>query len=142
MGHHRSSTVQWTLPIVAALLAGCPTVDLGDTPTDIGLCNPPGGFDYFEAEIWPSFVRPEDPTRGCTRTGGCHNEAGGNALGFRTNPLDMSFNYRQALLYLNCGQPGSSTLLTKPLAGIDPHGGGDLIQRGEDAETVFLGWFQ
>ena len=144
MGNHRSKTVVWSLALCAQamLLGGCPTVDLGDTPQDIGLCNPAGGLDYFTNEIWPNFVRPTDGTRGCTRAGGCHNEAGGNALGFRTNPVDMTFNYRQTQIYLNCGQPAASDLLTKPLAGIEAHGGGDLIPMGDPAEMVFLGWFQ
>lgn len=128
--------------VAVALLAGCPTVDLGDTPSDIGLCNPPGGLDYFTAEVWPNFIRPTDGTVGCTRPGGCHNEAGGNALGFRTNPPDMAFNYRQTQIYLNCGQPEASDLLTKPLAGMDPHGGGDLIPSVTDpAAVVFINWF-
>lgn len=125
----------------AALLTGCPTVDLGDTPSDIGLCNPPGGIEYFTDEVWPNFVRPTDGMKACTKAGGCHNEAGGNALGFRTSPLDMPFNYRQTQIYLNCGQPDASELLTKPRAGINAHGGGDLIAPGDAAEMVFLGWF-
>ena len=113
MGSHRSSAASWGIFVVAAsMLTGCPTVDLGDTPSDIGLCNPPGGIDYFTAELWPNFVRPMDATRGCTKTGNCHSEAGGNALGFRTNPLDMSFNYRQTQIYLNCGQPAASARLS------------------------------
>src|SRR3990167_9437860 len=108
MGNHRSRTVAWAstqlraplLVTLAALLAGCPTVDLGDTTSDIGLCNPAGGFDYFGAVIWPNFVRPGNATAGCTRAGGCHDEAGGIALSFRTNPLDLRFNYRQTQIYL------------------------------------------
>ena len=57
---------------LALLGAGCPTVDLGDTPTDINLCNPAGGLDYFTAEIYPKFIRPGD-TNACTQNGGCHN---------------------------------------------------------------------
>lgn len=146
MGNHRSSTVPWASSLAwclaLALLTGCPTVDLGDTPSDIGLCNPPGGVDYFVAEIWPNFVRPTDMTRGCTKAGGCHNEAGGNALGFRTSPVDNTFNYRQTQIYLNCGQPEASELRTKPLAGIDPHGGMDLVMMGDAADAAFLGWFE
>lgn len=133
-----------TTLVAATLLTGCPTVDLGDTPSDIGLCNPPGGIDYFTDEVWPNFVRPTDAARGCTRDDavGCHNETGGNALGFRINPLDLNFNYRQTQIYLNCGQPEASPLLTKPLGGIDPHGGGDLIPSTTDpASVVFLNWF-
>jgi hypothetical protein len=146
MGNHRCRTVPWTVLLASvatvALGAGCPTVDLGDTPSDIGLCNPAGGLAYFRDQIWPSFVRPTDAIRGCTRAGGCHNEAGGNALGFRTDPVDVAFNYRQTQIYLNCGQPAASELRTKPLAGIDPHGGMDLITAGDTADVVFLGWFE
>ena len=39
-----------------------------------------------------------------------------------------SQNYRLTQNYLNCGQPMQSLLLTKPLAGQDAHGGGDLIE--------------
>ncbi len=123
-------------------LAGCPTVDLGDTPTDINLCNPAGGLEYFSTEIYPNFIRPGDATNGCTKTGGCHNEAGGNALNFRTSPQDDAFNYRQAQVFLNCGTPEMSQLLTKPLAGVDTHGGGDIYTSTSDTEVqTFLQWF-
>ena len=45
------------------------------------------------------------------------------------------------LQYLNCGQPRQSSLLTKPLAGEDGHGGGDLIQNGSAEMMTFLMWF-
>jgi hypothetical protein len=126
--------------LVLPLVVGCPTVDLGDTPTDIGLCNPPGGVDYFTDVIWPEFVRPTDATKGCTRAGGCHNEAGG--LSFRTQPApDFPFNFRQAQLFLNCGNPMQSLFLVKPLAGMEPHSGGELIQPSDDAVAKFLAWF-
>lgn len=123
------------------LLAGCPTVDLGDTPSDITLCNPAGGREYFDTVIWPDYIKPNDPVRGCTRAGGCHNEAGGNAPNFRTMPVDLAFNYRQAQGYLNCGQPMASDLLTKPLTGINAHGGGDLIAPNDPSVQLFLDWF-
>jgi hypothetical protein len=132
------------LPLALGLLAGCPTVDLGDTPTDIGLCNPPGGVDYFTDVIWPDMVRPSDGTKGCTKAGGCHNEAGGNGLSFRTQPApDFPFNFRQAQLYLNCGNPMQSLFLTKPLSNVEPHGGNDLIDANADSAIVdkFLAWF-
>ena len=133
-----------SLAALAPLLAGCPTVDLGDTPTDIGLCNPPGGIDYFTDVIWPEFVRPTDGMEGCTKTGGCHNEAGGNGLSFKTQPApDFPFNFRQAQLFLNCGTPSQSLFLAKPLSGMEPHGGGDIFMMGADDATIakFLAWF-
>lgn len=117
-------------------------MDLGDTPSDIGLCNPAGGTQYFMDQIWPSFVRPTNTTNGCTKTGSCHSETGGNALAFKTMPVDYAFNYRQTQIYLNCGTPMASELLTKPLAGVDPHGGMDIFQPGDPAVMIFTDWFQ
>ena len=128
--------------VLVGTLAGCPTVDLGDTPTDINLCNPPGGIDYFKTEIFPNYIRAGDATNGCTRNMQCHNEGGGNALNFRTNPQDDAFNFRQAQVFLNCGTPEMSPLLTKPLKGVDTHGGGDIYTSMSDPQVVtFLGWF-
>lgn len=140
MGNHRSSTVPWILAL--GTLSGCPTVDLGDTPSDIGLCNPAGGLQYFQDKIWPEFVRPTDMAKGCAKTGSCHNEGGGNTLEFKTNPVDFVFNYRQTQVYLNCGTPMASPLLTKPLGGLDPHGGADIFQPADPAVMVFLDWFK
>ena len=129
-------------------LAGCPTVDLGDTPSDIGLCNPPGGPDYFQTMIWPEYMKVSptgmalDPMRSCTRAGQCHNEAGGNPPNFKTMPPDFGLNYRQAQGYLNCGDPMMSELLIKPLTGTTPHGGGDLIPANDPSVAIFLGWFE
>ena len=123
-----------------ALLAGCPTVDLGDTPTEIGLCNPAGGAQYFQDQIWPSFVVRTAPEMSCAQ-GGCH-VAGGNGLDFPM-PVDYASAYTRTQLYLNCGAPDASPLLTKPLAGIDPHGGGDLFPNTDDAAVqIFLAWFK
>src|ERR1043165_9789379 len=76
--------------LATLVFAGCPTVDLGDTPSDIGQCNPPGGEDYFETMIWPNYLNANSPA--CTSAGGCHNEAGGNALNLRTQPIDFQLN--------------------------------------------------
>ncbi|MGN6105433.1 MAG: hypothetical protein ACTHU0_10040 [Kofleriaceae bacterium] len=116
-------------------------MDLGDAPEGVGLCNPGGGIEYFESEVWPSFVRPGNPM-GCTRAGGCHDLGGGNALSFTTNPVDFAANYRQTQVYLNCGTPNASQFLTKPLAGIEAHGGMDIFQPSDPAVAVFLGWFE
>ena len=79
----------------------------------------------------------------CTKTGGCHSDTGGNALSFKTDPaVDYAFNYRQTQIYLNCGTPLASELLTKPLSGVDPHGGADIFNMGDPAVTVFVDWFK
>lgn len=148
MGDHRAArALTLGLPIAGVaglfLLAGCPTVDLGDTPTDINLCNPPGGIDYFVAEVYPVFLKGDDTATGCTQGNGCHNEGGGNALNFRVGARrDDVFNCRQAQVFLNCGTPEMSSLLTKPLSGVDAHGGGDVYGSTSDAAVqAFLGWF-
>ena len=122
------------------LLAGCPTVDLGDTPPDIGLCTPAKGMDYFVNNIWPMYLHPSG-AKDCAQSAGCHAMAHGLAL--TVSPPDFVANYRVAQQYLNCGTPTASELLTKPLAGIDGHGGGDLFADTNDpAVQVFLNWFK
>jgi hypothetical protein len=124
-----------------ALLAGCPTVDLGDTPTEIGLCNPAGGLQYFQDQIWPNYVIRTDPATSCAKAGTCH-VAGGNGLDFPAM-VDYPNSYKRSQLYLNCGTPAASLFLTKPLAGIDQHGGGDIFGSTSDpAVQIFLDWFK
>jgi hypothetical protein len=145
MGNHRSSTVAAIchVVIVGALglgLAGCPTVDLGDTPTEVGLCNPNGGVQYFQDHIWPEYIQNKNPNGNCAQNG-CHIN-GGNGLDF-PGTVDYAAFYRRTQIYLNCGTPDASELLTKPLAGTDPHSGGDIFQNESDpAVVVFLNWFK
>lgn len=140
MGNQSAAAV--AAATAALALAGCPTVELGDTPEDIGLCIPRGGRAYFDDVIWPMFVRPTNATQGCTRNGGCHVFGQGNLLGYKVSPLDGAANYRATLLQLDCGQPMNSMFLTKPLAGIDPHGGMDIFAQGAPEVQLFLDWFQ
>lgn len=122
------------------LLSGCPTVDLGDDPPAVGLCNPTGGFEYFQEQIVPNFLKLEDRTNGCGRNAMCHDRAHGAAydLDDPTSPA----NFQLTKNYLNCGQPRHSQLLTKPLTGEDGHGGGDLIENGSAEMMIFLEWFE
>ena len=142
MGNHRS----WTATRAASCLvltlaaAGCPTVELGDTPEDVGLCNPSGGLPYFQDVIWPMYVRPA-AANGCTKTG-CHGLGDGNLLAYRVNPVDFPANYRATLVHLECGTPAMSAFLTKPLAGIEGHGGMDIFQPMAPEVMLFLDWFQ
>ena len=39
---------------------GCPTVDLGDTPSEIGAGNPAKGIDYFTSDIEPKYLKLTD----------------------------------------------------------------------------------
>ena len=122
------------------LLCGCPTVDLGDDPPGVGTCAPTQGLLYFQNEIVPKYLKLEDRTNGCGRSSACHDRAHGLALDL-SQPTSMQ-NYRLSLNYTNCGQPRQSQMLTKPLAGEDGHGGGDLVQNGSNEMMTFLMWFQ
>src|SRR4051794_26312462 len=102
----RSGRSVWSTCVKLAflgLIAGCPTVDLGDTPTEIGLCNPPGGVQYFQDQIWPNYVVRSNPTESCARVG-CH-VAGGNGLDYPAT-VDYAVAYRRSQIYLNCDTPG------------------------------------
>jgi hypothetical protein len=131
------------LSLGIGFLAGCPTVDLGDTPTEIGLCNPSGGEQYFQDQIWPKYVIRNNAPTSCD-LGTCHmaGGTGGTGLNF-PDPVDYPTAYKRVQVYLNCGTPSASPFLTKPLAGTDAHGGGDIFASLSDpAVQVFLNWFQ
>ena len=128
--------VLWT-PLVASL-AGCPTVDLGTTPEDVGLCNPAMGEAYFESQIWPNYIN--NTTKPCV-TSGCHDPAGQSALRFTiATPVDYTTNYKATQIYLSCSDPSSSEMLTKPTGG-EAHGGGVIFTSGDPNITLFLNWF-
>jgi hypothetical protein len=130
---------------VLSVLSGCPSVDLGDTPSDIGACQPNGGAAYFAQTIWPSYLAipaPLDPTHTCLDMG-CHgNGSVSGGLGFDTAHPGSIDNYHVAQVALDCQVPKASWLLTKPLAGIDAHRGGDLFRTTDPQYATFLAWFQ
>jgi hypothetical protein len=120
-------------------LTSCTTVDLGNTPPDIGLCSPSGGLEYFTTQLWPNYLAQPGP-KNCSRDG-CH----GNATGFpldNTDPIDFVGNYRVAQSATNCQTPMMSRMLIKPMAGIEAHEGKDLFTMNDPEVQVFLGWFQ
>jgi hypothetical protein len=129
---------------IACLLAGCPTVELGDTPADIGVCAPVGGKAYFDATIWPQYLAipaPLDPTHTCLDKG-CHgNGSVSGGLGFDTAQPTSSSNYRIAQQELDCSVPSASRMLLKPLAGVLGHEGGDLFRMTDPEYQTFLDWF-
>ena len=129
------------LATLALVLAGCPTVDLGDDPVEQGVCRP--SPDYFQTTIWPQYLAQPDMARTCVGRSGCHAESDGrSALRLDTvEPIDFTRNYQVVTRFLNCGTPGASALLTKPLSGEDPHGGGDLFGPADPSVAVFEGWF-
>jgi hypothetical protein len=128
-----------------ATLAGCPEVDLGDTPTDINLCNPEGGMDYFVTTIYPNYIKGDSPSdaKACTQNRGCHAEGDGQALSFKIQGnRDDTFNFKQAQQFIDCGDNSMSLLLLKPESGNTPHQGGDLFDPNSTEAMDFLGWFQ
>jgi hypothetical protein len=123
-----------TLSLVAVgALAGCPTVDLGDTPVTPPLCRP--SLDGFKkvGGIWDTAIDPPDASKSCVAREGCHAQATGrSALRLTAKPRDQmtdadwSQNLDVIARFLNCASPASSAFITKPEAGIDSHLGGDL----------------
>jgi hypothetical protein len=133
------------LGIALAMLTGCPTVDLGDTPEDINLCNPAGGIDYFRDVIYPMYLKAETPAdaKSCARTGNCHQSGGGTPFNLVTGASrDDNVNFKAAQQFLNCGTVEDSTLLTRPLKERDSHGGDALFDEASPEHQMFLDWFQ
>lgn len=123
------------------LLSGCPTVDLGEMPVSPGACRPDPVF--FEEFIWPGLIDTGDIATSCVGEGGCHQLENGRSA-YRVSvaePIDYDTNYNVTIRFLNCGTPSASALLTKPLSGVDSHGGGDLLMPGSESELLFLDWF-
>jgi len=139
-----SSHVRVLAGVLLLALTGCPTVDLGEEPPPPGLCRPDTA--YFEDTIWPEVINSADASRNCVAESGCHQQANGrSALRLITNdplsPSELSQNYQVVTRFLNCGTPGASAFLTKPLSGVEPHGGGDLFDPASMPETLFCDWF-
>jgi hypothetical protein len=122
------------------LLAGCPTVDLGDVPSEIGVCNPKGGFDYFRNTLWPMYLHPTaSPARDCAKDG-CHSNA--TPMRFDVTPDDMrNYKLAQSGMYLSCSQPQISLLFAKP-TGLEVHSPGKLFEPDSATAKIFLDWFQ
>jgi hypothetical protein len=143
LGRVLGSALPGALGLLALLpLAGCPTVDLGDTPPDIGQCRP--DRQYYIDVIWPRYLAPAAPARSCVAASGCHEaQTGRSALRLSTAaPVDHDRNYQVVTRFLNCSTPTASELLTKPLAGIEAHQGGDLFPSAADPAVIdFEGWF-
>ena len=125
-------------------LAGCPTVDLGQDLVEPGVCHPDP--TYFSQHIWPEYLQGNgDNAKSCTGQAGCHAaDTGRSALRLETNPdmAAMQRNYDVVIRFLNCSSPEASPLLTKPLANVDSHGGGDIFPNTMDPAVItFDNWF-
>ena len=137
MGRYRTWIVQAAL---LALVGGCETADLGETPTGPGRCSPDPA--YFEDVIWPRYIDNGDPDTSCVEAG-CHNSENG-VSSFRVStaePIDFAANYKVVTFFLNCAVPEASDLLTEPLSGVESHSGGELFAPGSAHEGIFLDWF-
>ena len=126
-------------------LTGCPTVDLGQEPPPPGLCRP--DIAYYQDVVWVEIIDSPDPELSCVNASGCHQRANGRSAlrlitGPALTPSEHTQNYEVVTRFLNCGTPGASSLLTKPISGVDPHGGGDLFGPASATEDLFCGWFQ
>ncbi len=123
-------------------LSGCPTVDVGNGPIAPGTCNPDP--QKFQDEIWPMAINPPDTAKSCIANAGCHSQGTGrSALRLVPMPatqLEWSQNYDVVTRFLNCSTPEASPFITKPSAGGDPHGGGDLWTLGVDPELKVEKW--
>jgi len=130
-----------TLLLGTAVLGGCPTVDLGDQPAHGLTCRP--DMQYFHDHIWPEYLAPSDTSRSCVANAGCHQAASGrSALRLETEPVDDLRNYATVIRFLDCNSPVDSPLLSKPVAGGEAHGGGDIFPSSSDPSVqVFLQWF-
>jgi len=132
------------IAVIGGLVAvsGCPTIELGEEPESPTLCRP--NQAYYQDVIWPDFIEiAGNDAASCTAAAGCHDIADGrSALRLSTAaPIDHDQNYRIVIRYLNCADPGSSSMLTKPMTGIDAHGGGDLFNQTDMPRDIFLQWF-
>jgi hypothetical protein len=123
--------------------AGCPTVDLGEDLVEPGVCLPDP--TYFRERIWPEYLAPPDAAKSCVMSSGCHStQSGRSALRLETDPDDAAQmrNYNVTVRFLKCASPSESPLLTKPLAGIETHGGGDIFPNTMDPAVItFEDWF-
>jgi hypothetical protein len=134
--------------LLLTLLAGCPTIDVGDTPVEPPKCRPSTDTFQKAGGIWDVAIDPADQTKSCIAQNGCHSQATGrSALRLVTKPramltaADWQTNYDVVTNFLNCSTPKESPFVTKPLAGVDPHLGGDLWTGMEPANTVEL-WIE
>ena len=120
------------------LLAGCPTVDLGDTPVAPPLCRP--SVDELRDTIWAAAVDPPgDPSKSCVAAAGCHAQATGrSALRLVAAPtaLDWETNLDEIAQFLDCASPSNSLFIQKPEAGVEPHLGGDLWTCDTSCEPI------
>lgn len=130
------------MPLVLAatlFLAGCPTIDDGDPPITPGTCQP--DFAQFRDQVWPTvFAAPSGSNPSCVGAGGCHRQSDGRSalrlIEMPTTDSEHMQNYEVVTRFLNCTTPDASSVITKPLANVDGHGGGDLWNAVTDPQPA------
>lgn len=132
------------LLVLLLVLAGCPTVDVGDSPVTPGACRPDPGRFREPGGIWDVAIAPADSSKSCLGEAGCHAQATGrSALRLIAKARDQLTdgewrqNYDVVTRFLNCSTPDASPFITKPRADVDPHGGGDLwVCTADECEPI------
>ena len=127
--------------LVAIAAAGCPTVDLTNELPEPDSCRPDRA--YYEDVLWPEYL-VATPATSCVSAAGCHGMSNQPRSALRLStvaPVDHDANYDTVVRFLSCREEEKSPLLTKPMAGTDPHGGGDLFDGSSPQRSIFLDWF-
>jgi len=131
-----------SVALAAWVAAACPTIDQGDPPVPPEACRP--DFQKFKDQVWPEAIAVADVAKSCVAAAGCHaRETGRSALRLIAMPAsnaDYQMNYDAVTRFLNCNTPESSSFVTKPTGGGDPHAGGDLWEFNVAPETTVEAW--
>ena len=129
---------------LAAVLAGCGTVDVGPPLADVNACRP--SQSYFVEQIWPNYLDKDYSGRHCSQSG-CHDSGAGRQLVLSAPPSalalplpsDWAAVYRSVTQQMLCTDVTSSPLIARP-DGRQTHGGGKLIQPDGPEATLVKAW--
>ena len=130
----------------AVTVAGCSTVDLGDSPADINACRP--SQRYFVDHIWPELLNMTFEGKTCGQSD-CHGTQARQLVVIAptstpTPPVplppgsDWETLYISTTRQLRCNNIRGSDLYTRP-TGIAKHDPGKLIDEAT-LEDLLLGW--
>ena len=131
------------LATLLCLAAGCPVIDVGETPVTPPICRPSPTQFREPGGIWDTAIAVADIEKSCIGKTGCHTQATGrSALRLIDKPRDQLTdsewmrNYEVVARFLNCSTPNASPFITKPESGVDPHLGGDLWECTGTCEPI------
>jgi hypothetical protein len=138
--------------LIAALLGGCDTVDVGPPTGPPMGCNASTAF--FVTDVWPKYLGPAAPGYNCGQSA-CHDANAGHGYFRLMNPSDgppaptdppsswpddWRFNYTNSARLLNCADPTSSLIDTVPSGRGQPHPPGDVVTDHAAADMLFAMW--